>query len=89
MENSPRGAEKLMITKLKAGCGGNFTVNIEGMFRWGPCCMCGKAGLCWWEQGELQWEGRCKLKIQAGPVASGNGMFRWGWSSVCVWGGGA
>jgi cullin-4 len=26
-------AEKLMITKLKAGCGGNFTANIEGMFR--------------------------------------------------------
>jgi hypothetical protein len=28
-------AEKLMITKLKATCGGNFTANIEGMFRWG------------------------------------------------------
>lgn len=28
-------AEKLMITKLKAGCGGNFTANIEGMFRCG------------------------------------------------------
>jgi hypothetical protein len=27
-------AEKLMISKLKAGCGGNFTANIEGMFRW-------------------------------------------------------
>ncbi|KAF6264244.1 Cullin-domain-containing protein [Scenedesmus sp. NREL 46B-D3] len=26
-------AEKLMISKLKAGCGGNFTANIEGMFR--------------------------------------------------------
>lgn len=26
-------AEKLMIAKLKAGCGGNFTANIEGMFR--------------------------------------------------------
>lgn len=27
-------AEKLMISKLKTGCGGNFTANIEGMFRW-------------------------------------------------------
>jgi cullin-4 len=27
-------AEKLMISKLKAGCGGNFTANIEGMFRY-------------------------------------------------------
>ncbi|KAF8068312.1 CUL4A [Scenedesmus sp. PABB004] len=26
-------AEKLMISKLKASCGGNFTANIEGMFR--------------------------------------------------------
>eukprot|EP00878_Enallax_costatus_P001922 GHUV01002084.1.p1 GENE.GHUV01002084.1~~GHUV01002084.1.p1 ORF type:complete len:775 (+),score=225.89 GHUV01002084.1:456-2780(+) len=26
-------AEKLMISKLKTGCGGNFTANIEGMFR--------------------------------------------------------
>jgi hypothetical protein len=38
-------AEKLMISKLKAGCGGNFTANIEGMFRWGAaaalgmCCL--------------------------------------------------
>jgi hypothetical protein len=31
-------AEKLMISKLKAGCGGNFTANIEGMFRYSTLC---------------------------------------------------
>lgn len=36
-------AEKLMISKLKAGCGGNFTANIEGMFRWvGWSDLCGR-----------------------------------------------
>jgi hypothetical protein len=30
-------AEKLMISKLKSSCGGNFTANIEGMFR---CVLC-------------------------------------------------
>lgn len=33
-------AEKLMISKLKAGCGGNFTANIEGMFRYGAVLVC-------------------------------------------------
>jgi hypothetical protein len=27
-------AEKLMISKLKSSCGGNFTANIEGILRW-------------------------------------------------------
>jgi cullin-4 len=37
-------AEKLMISKLKTSCGGNFTANIEGMFR--CVCVCeGRAGV--------------------------------------------
>lgn len=39
-------AEKLMISKLKAGCGGNFTANIEGMFRYEPVSSY-RASTCW------------------------------------------